>query len=63
MRYRRLYFEQPPSVFGSSDRKWIDFVNKMAVNYKYKSGPGAATLEHHPNIFIALEPPFVAHYL
>jgi hypothetical protein len=46
-----------PSAFGSSDRKWIDFVSKMAANYRDKRGPGAATLGHHPNINIALDPP------
>jgi hypothetical protein len=33
-----------PSVFGSSDRKWIDFENKMAAQYR-----DIRRLEHHPN--------------
>jgi|LakMenEpi03Aug12_release.lakeMendotaPanAssembly.Ray.scaffolds.fasta_scaffold196666_1 hypothetical protein len=31
--------------------------NKMVANYRDKIGPSAATPEHQPNIYIALDPP------
>ncbi len=36
-----------PSVFGSADRKWMDFENKMAAQYRDKRRPSAAALEHY----------------
>jgi hypothetical protein len=46
-----LFYEvkTTPSVFGSSDRTWIDFVNKITAQYWDKRRSSAATLEHHPN--------------
>ncbi len=46
-----------PSFYAlySTDRKWIDFENKMAANYRDKREHSAATPEHPPNIFMALD--------
>ncbi len=43
-----------------SDQKRMYFENKMAANYRdktYNRRPSAETPEHHPNIYMNLDPP------